>query len=658
MRVRAWKCEACGFVHVGAEPPDVCPVCGVDASFFSAFEFEDEVAASAPPPAAADGAALRLVVVGGGVAGVTAAEEARRRAPDAHVTLVTDEPGLPFYRLNLTRVLAGEVAAEALPLHPARWYEEQRVALRAGRVNAVDRAAQVVRLEGGEALPYDRLVLATGALPFRPPIPGADKDGVLVLRTLADAEAILARAQPGARAVCVGGGLLGLEAAGALARRGLVVTVLEAAPWLMPRQLGARAGAVLAAHLAAVGVHARCGVRIAAIGGEARADGVRLASGEVLPADLVLLGAGVRPDLALARACGLTVQDGVVVDDTLATSDPLIFAAGDVAQAGGRPPGIWPVAWAQGVVAGANAAGAGVRYRAQPPANTLKVLTLDVFSAGEVGTSGAAVEPVETLETLEIERDGHFLALVFRADRLVGAHVLGRRELAPRLQQAVEAGAARAELADLLDVTPAPDPRGTAKEEHPMESLKGTRTEKNLLAAFAGESQARNRYNYAAGVARKAGLLQIAAFFEETADNEKEHAKRFFNFLEGGMVEIVATYPAGKTGDTAENLLAAAEGEHEEWAELYPTFAAIAKEEGFPQVAATFLMIARAEKAHETRFRKLLANVEQGKVFEREEPTQWKCRNCGYVHEGQGAPDKCPACQHAKDHFELFTENY
>ena len=191
-----------------------------------------------------------------------------------------------------------------------------------------------------------------------------------------------------------------------------------------------------------------------------------------------------------------------------------------------------------------------------------------------------------------------------------------------------------------------------------MPSIKGTKTEKNLLAAFAGESQARNRYTYAASVARKAGLQQIADFFLETAENEKEHAKRFFKFLEGGMVEITAKYPAGVIGTTAENLKASAAGEHEEWAELYPEFAKIAQAEGFAEVAAAFTTIAKAEKAHEERYLRLLAALEGKKIFAREQGTRWKCRNCGYVHDGPEAPGKCPACLHPQEYFEVKGENY
>ena len=191
-----------------------------------------------------------------------------------------------------------------------------------------------------------------------------------------------------------------------------------------------------------------------------------------------------------------------------------------------------------------------------------------------------------------------------------------------------------------------------------MKSLKGTRTEQNLLKSFAGESQARMRYDYFAKQAKKEGLEQISAIFAETALNEKEHAKRFFKFLEGGMVEITASYPAGIIGTTMENLKASAEGENEEWTELYPEFAKMADEEGFAEVAVAFRKIAEVEKAHEDRYLKLYDNLDHGKVFEREGKIVWKCRNCGYLHEGEKAPDLCPACLHPKAYFEIKEVNY
>lgn len=188
--------------------------------------------------------------------------------------------------------------------------------------------------------------------------------------------------------------------------------------------------------------------------------------------------------------------------------------------------------------------------------------------------------------------------------------------------------------------------------------LKGSRTEKNLLASFAGESQARNRYTYFASVARKAGYEQIAAIFLETADNEKEHAKRFFKLLEGGDAEITASYPAGVIGDTAQNLGAAAVGENLEWTKLYKEAQELARKEGFEEVAAQFKEIAEVEEQHEKRYRKLLKNVKESKVFKKDTVVKWKCRNCGYVHEGKEAPEECPACAHPQSYYELLCENY
>ena len=188
--------------------------------------------------------------------------------------------------------------------------------------------------------------------------------------------------------------------------------------------------------------------------------------------------------------------------------------------------------------------------------------------------------------------------------------------------------------------------------------IKGTRTEKNLLTAFAGESQARNRYTYFASKARKEGYMQISAIFEETANQEKEHAKRFFSYLEGGEVKVEWDFPAGVVGSTLENLKAAADGERYEHSQMYPEFARIAREEGFEEIAVLFEKVSVAEKYHEERYRKLAENIEKGRVFKREGKTRWRCRNCGYIHEGEEAPEQCPACLHPQGYFEVFGEYY
>lgn len=190
-----------------------------------------------------------------------------------------------------------------------------------------------------------------------------------------------------------------------------------------------------------------------------------------------------------------------------------------------------------------------------------------------------------------------------------------------------------------------------------MKSVKGTQTEKNLLTSFAGESQARNRYTFFASAAKKEGYEQISAIFTETADQEKEHAKRMFKFLEGGVVEITASFPAGVIGKTLDNLKAAAAGENEEWTEAYPHFAEVADAEGFPEIAEMYRRIATAEKGHEERYRAFIKNIEAGTVFAKEEETVWQCRNCGYIHVGKEAPESCPACDHPQAYFEVKKTN-
>ena len=191
-----------------------------------------------------------------------------------------------------------------------------------------------------------------------------------------------------------------------------------------------------------------------------------------------------------------------------------------------------------------------------------------------------------------------------------------------------------------------------------MKELKGTQTEKNLLTAFAGESQARNRYDYFASKAKKEGYVQISNIFTETASQEKEHAKRFFKFLQGGEVSISASFPAGIICSTTENLKAAAAGEHHEWTDMYPSFAKTAQDEGFDEIAELFTAVSVAEKQHEKRYKDLLANIENGTVFKKNQKVVWRCQNCGYLHEGEEAPALCAACAHPRDHFELLAENW
>lgn len=642
---KRWHCQVCGYEHDGDAPPDACPVCGVGPESFTAVD--------APAAATATGFTGQLLIVGNGIAGISAAEAARKTAPDCRITVVGAEPTEPYQRINLTRYLAGAVTRTSLPIHPPTWYAEQRIDLLHAQVEALDLAAHRARLSGGGELAFDRLILATGAAAHRPPFPGRELLGVRTCRSLADAEAILALATTGSRVVVIGGGLLGLEMAGALAGRGCRVQVLEQGAHLMTRQLDAGGGACLAEHLARIGVEVLSGVAVDTIAGSGTVESVLLTDGRRLPADLVLIAAGVRADTALALASGIACgKAGMQVDDHLATSKPDVWAAGDCCEHRGLAYGLWTVAQYQGTVAGSNAAGGAVSFLGLKPTVRLKVLSADVISIGPVQS-----EPGDQI--LTTKAPGVWQRLRLRDGRLVGAILVGDGHGADALATAIESGATAPMATDAASlITILAGPRQASTTEHPMASITGTKTEQNLLKAFAGESQARNRYTYFAGQARKDGFLQIAAIFEETANQEKEHAKRFFSFLEGGEVEITACYPAGKVGTTAENLAAAAGGEHEEWTALYPEFAKVARAEGFPAVAAVFDKICIAEKHHEERYRALLENVRAGKVFKKGQKTTWACRNCGYLHEGEEAPKACPACAHPQEHFEVQATNW
>ncbi len=435
---QAWRCSVCGYVHRGAEPPSTCPVCGAPQELFEPLPEEP---AAPPPPAPqqvepADGtaaAAPKVVIVGAGIAGVAAAESLRGASPGAEITLVSKEAELPYYRLNLTRYLAGEISEHDLPMHPASWYEEQNIRLLLGvEAAAIHAEDHVVELHGGERLPFDKLLLTAGAHPFIPPLPGADRPGATSLRTAADARAILAACRAGARCVCIGGGLLGLETAAALARHGANVTLLEGHGWLLPRQLNQRPGEILNRYVAATGIKLRTHAATRQLVGERRIEGVLLEDGNLLPAELVVIATGIRSNSHLARRAGLEVNQGVVVNNLLTTSHRDILAAGDVAEHHGQVYGIWGPSQYQGSIAGLNLAGRGVEFGGVPRSNTLKVLGLDLFSIGRINVEDAS------FRTVDQEADGRYFRFVFQDNRLIGAVLLGDASLCVAVQQAVE----------------------------------------------------------------------------------------------------------------------------------------------------------------------------------------------------------------------------
>ncbi len=446
----AWRCIVCGYVHHGDEPPGECPVCGASRDDFEPAVLAPSDLVGAPAPAAASagtarGGPLRLVIVGAGVAGIAAAEAAREVAPDAEIVLINGERDAPYYRINLTRLIAGEIAEADLPLHPAEWFEQRRIRRHDGRrAVGLDAAARRVALDNGDALTADRVILATGAVAFVPPIEGADKKGVFTIRTRTDAAAVIAAARPGARVVFVGGGILSLEAAAGLRRRGAEVTLLEVAPWLMTRQLNEHGGRVLERQAAAAGMKVVTRARVRAIEGWLRAKAVALEDGTRHPADVVIIGAGVRPDTALARGAGLKVARGIVVDDRLATSAEGVYAAGDVAEHRGALYGTWDPARYQGQIAAWNALGRPAEFGGLPPANTLKVMGVKLFSVGDV-------QGGDDVRTIESEAEGRYFGFFFRGTSLAGAILLGDTHAALGVRRAVES---RADLSALLARNP------------------------------------------------------------------------------------------------------------------------------------------------------------------------------------------------------------
>ncbi|MFH1264989.1 MAG: FAD-dependent oxidoreductase [Planctomycetota bacterium] len=424
--VDQWRCLVCKYAHHGEASPDVCPVCGALADSFEPASGPSEKTAEA-------GEGTKAVIVGAGIAGIAAVESLREASPAAEITLVSREPGLPYYRLNLTRYLAGEIGAEDLPIHTSDWYRERNVRLLLGvDVSALRLKEQAVELGDGESLPFQKLLLAAGTHPFVPPFPGANLKGVTTLRTVEDADRILEAIRAGTKCVLIGGGILGLETAAALARRGADVALLEGHGWLLPRQLSQRAGDILTEHAAGLGITLYKKARTREILGDGRVRGVLLEDGTVVAGDLVVIATGVRPNSRLARLAGIEVGQGVVVNDRLETSHPHVFAAGDVAEHRGIVYGTWGPSQYQGSIAALNMAGAEAEFGGIPRSNTLKVLGLDLFSIGQTALEDGSFEAVEE------ESDGRYFRFVFRDSYLIGAILLGDTHLTARVKSALE----------------------------------------------------------------------------------------------------------------------------------------------------------------------------------------------------------------------------
>ncbi|HBO33596.1 MAG TPA: NAD(P)/FAD-dependent oxidoreductase [Anaerolineaceae bacterium] len=382
-----------------------------------------------------------FLIVGGGIAGVSAAEAIHKAAPSADITLISEEPSLPYFRMSLTRYLAGEINRDQLDLHKEGWYLENHVNIAvSARVKDIDSNQKLVTLNDGRIFQYEKLILANGASPFVPPIPGKDLEGVMTLRSLEDAERIIQIFDHPANVVCIGGGLLGLEIAGAIAKHGLKVTVLEALDWLLPRQLGQEAAELLRRQIETMGISVIVPAKTSALVGEGKVEGVEITGNTseaepvvCIPAELVLISAGVRPNLDLAKMAGVEVGRGVLVNEHMQTSNPDIYAAGDVCEFHGICYGLWVPAKKQGEVAGRHAAGQPADFAGDPPSAKLKVLGIDLFSIGQFA-------PTEEGDKLVAARqDDTYISLLFRNGILIGANLLGETGLDSKVKKAIEA---------------------------------------------------------------------------------------------------------------------------------------------------------------------------------------------------------------------------
>lgn len=374
----------------------------------------------------------QYVIIGGGIAGVSAAETIFAQEPDSEIILICGEANLPYFRMNLTRYLAGELEASSLPLHPEDWYPSKHITLMLETyVETIDAEAHLVNLHDGRSIHYDKLILATGASPNVPPIPGVQTAGVQTLRTIEDANKILEASANKADVICIGGGLLGLEVAGAIANSGGKVTVLEAMPWLLPRQLDEPASKNLQARIEALGVKVIVGIKTQGILGDQQVTSVLLEDGRELPADLVVISAGVRPNIGLACQVGAAANRGILVDSKMRTSVEDILAAGDNCEYEGQVYGLWVPAKAQGRIAGLTAVGLDDAFDATPPSARLKVMGIDLFSIGKIS-------PTEDEFVIAGEKDGNYTSFVFGQGLMLGAILIGDNRLSARLKRAID----------------------------------------------------------------------------------------------------------------------------------------------------------------------------------------------------------------------------
>jgi len=411
-----WRCLICGHIHEGAEPPEICPACGVGKENFELLQVEDAFNKDTDE---------KFVIIGGGVAALSAAEAIRERNKTASITMITDEPVLPYYRPMLSDYLGEEIKGERLFIHDLAWYREKRIEVLTGQaVTKLDTAAKQVATESGTEIGFDKLIIATGARSNVPPIKGADIPGVYTMRSLEDARRLKEALNKAKKAVVIGGGVLGLEAVEEMVSLGIEVAVVEYNERLMPRQLDPEASARLQSLMEAKGISLQLGVSTEEIIGKDAVESVRLSSGQVLPADVVLLSTGVKPNVELAKEAGLEVQQGIVVDKQMRTSVDGIYAVGDVAQFGERVIGLWPVSMEMGRIAGAAAAGEWVEFKMPTLSTMLAAFDREIFSIGDVNW------PDDQVRTVVVDDPP---ANYFKKSYLKDGVLVGEIVIAPRV---------------------------------------------------------------------------------------------------------------------------------------------------------------------------------------------------------------------------------
>jgi len=422
-----WRCLNCEYIHEGDAPPESCPVCGSPADSFEVHAPEKSKIVIS------DSELQTIIIIGGGIAGISAAEAARKENKAAKIIIISKEKHFAYYRLNLTRYLAGEIDSSQLYLHDQKWYEDNDIDYRTDReLCSIDKTGKVISLRNGEKLSYDKLIMTMGSHPFIPPIAGANRDNVTALRTKDDADFIINQLQPSIPAVVIGGGLLGLEAAGALSARGIDVTVIEGFRWLLPRQLNETAGKLLEKFVEKSGIKLISSGSVKEIAGDDRVRSVVLEDGRIIDAGLVIISTGVRSNSYIARLSGLEVNKGIVVNNYLQSSDKHIYAAGDISEHHGMSYGTWGPSMFQGTIAGMNAAGGRSEFAGIARSNLLKVLGYDLFSIGQIRGEDASFKSIEFTE------HETYFSFFFHDNHMVGAILMGDSQLSSSVKNVID----------------------------------------------------------------------------------------------------------------------------------------------------------------------------------------------------------------------------